>query len=130
MFDGMWTPGGGKSEFVNGGNGMTREEAARILNPDTYHEESAKVPDEIVWSFMVNEALRLGAKALIPWIRTADRLPPDPDEDYLAIESDGPISLVKGEYIEENQDALVLWMPIPSLTDHIADAGKSEEENE
>ena len=106
---------------------LSREMAARILHPDTSleaQEEIGATMDD------VNEACRMGAEALMPWVRTADRLPEGNDLDIVLVEyaSDGLIFPTNIFNVRDKPYLMPWWMPIPPLPEHLADAGKKVEE--
>lgn len=99
---------------------MTREEAARVLHPDTCRKESVLMNADDWWE-MYWEARRMGAEALMPWVRTADRAPGETDADI-----NGHVAWVvkdkKGRpFVDVNHWSLYdpedapWWMPIPPL---------------
>ena len=79
---------------------MTREEAAKILDPETTLDTYAKISyyggfeGENVWQDAVNEACRMGAEALRAldaqekqesfgeWVSVKDKMPEPPKEEH------------------------------------------------
>jgi hypothetical protein len=103
---------------------MTREEAAQALArmlgdlEDTlaYEQHSAKGYQNLYES---REALQMGAEALMPWVRTADRVPTGKDTNergqVLARHLDGVFWVETYVYISTYPDLCPYWMPIPPL---------------
>ena len=119
---------------------MTREEAARILDPETTLDTYAKISyyggfeGENVWQDAVNEACRMGAAALRAldaqekqesfgeWISVKDRLP-EPNvivlcctnKGYVDTDSFGRYSKVflKCDDMEGKVGQVIAWMPMP-----------------
>ena len=117
---------------------MTREEAARILDPETTLDTYAKISyyggfeGESAWQDAVNEACRMGAAALREldakekpmneWISVKDRLP-EPNvivlcctnKGYVDTDSFGRYSKVflKCDDMEGKVGQVIAWMPLP-----------------
>ena len=119
---------------------MTREEAAKILDPETTLDTYAKISyyggfeGENVWQDAVNEACRMGAAALRAldaqekqesfgeWISVKDRLP-EPNvivlcctnKGYVDTDSFGRYSKVflKCDDMEGKVGQVIAWMPMP-----------------
>lgn len=119
---------------------MTREEAAKILDPETTLDAYAKISyyggfeGENVWQDAVNEACRMGAEALRAldaqekpesfgeWISVKDRLP-EPNvivlcctnKGYVDTDSFGRYSKVflKCDDMEGKVGQVIAWMPMP-----------------
>ena len=119
---------------------MTREEAAKILDPETTLDTYAKISyyggfeGENVWQDAVNEACRMGAEALRAldaqekqepfgeWISVKDRLP-EPNvivlcctnKGYVDTDSFGRYSKVflKCDDMEGKVGQVIAWMPLP-----------------
>ena len=119
---------------------MTREEAARILDPETTLDTYAKISyyggfeGENVWQDAVNEACRMGAEALRAldaqekpesfgeWISVKDMLP-EPNvivlcctnKGYVDTDSLGRYSKVflKCDDMEGKVGQVIAWMPMP-----------------
>lgn len=119
---------------------MTREEAAKILDPETTLDTYAKISyyggfeGENVWQDAVNEACRMGAEALRAldaqekqesfgeWISVKDRLP-EPNvivlcctnKGYVDTDSFGRHSKVflKCDDMEGKVGQVIAWMPMP-----------------
>lgn len=119
---------------------MTREEAAKILDPETTLDTYAKISyyggfeGENVWQDAVNEACRMGAEALRAldaqekpesfgeWISVKERLP-EPNvivlcctnKGYVDTDSFGRYSKVflKCDDMEGKVGQVIAWMPMP-----------------
>ena len=119
---------------------MTREEAAKILDPETTLDTYAKISyyggfeGENVWQDAVNEACRMGAEApraldaqekpesFGEWISVKERLP-EPNvivlcctnKGYVDTDSFGRYSKVflKCDDMEGKVGQVIAWMPMP-----------------
>ena len=117
---------------------MTREEATKILDPETTLDAYAKISyyggfeGESAWQDAVNEACRMGAAALREldakekpmneWISVKDRLP-EPNvivlcctnKGYVDTDSFGRYSKVflKCDDMEGKVGQVIAWMPLP-----------------
>lgn len=102
---------------------MTREEAARLLHPDTTAQAMAGClmddPKGNSWAKVLNKACEMGAEALQPWVKTSDRLPEGKDafEDkvlvYNFVERRQQLKLWL--IVRTYPHVFPFWMPIPPL---------------
>lgn len=99
---------------------MNREEAARILHPDTRDVEFEK--DVTHWGERLDKALDIAIEALRgPWVKTSDRLPTEADADntmcwVFATTKSSNLPMPEAiAYIRANPDDYPYWMPIPPL---------------
>ena len=119
---------------------MTREEAAKILDPETTLDTYAKISyygdfeGENVWQDAVNEACRMGAEALRAldaqekqesfgeWVSVKDKMP-EPNvivlcctnKGYVDTDSFGRYSKVflRCDDMEGKVGQVIAWMPLP-----------------
>lgn len=99
---------------------MTRDQAARILHPDTSREAQEEMDATMD---DVNQACVMGAEALRrPWIKTADRLPTQEDADkegkilaWSALECEDNIRVEWWANVGVHAEDWTWWMPIPPL---------------
>lgn len=100
---------------------MNREEAARILHPDTQPQEQLKFTYK-TWVERFDEACIIGAEALRgPWVKTSDRAPTMEDADAWDLvfathrAFGGEPYKVRYRVVANNPSDHVWWMPIPPL---------------
>lgn len=101
---------------------MNREEASRILHPDTRDVEFEK--DVTHWGERLDKACVMGAEALrSPWVKTTDRLPTHEDaylnvyEKVIARGEDGGVVMANYANVRDFPHIYIWWMPIPPLPD-------------
>ena len=108
---------------------MTREEAIRILDPDTTKEELAGIKGYAAMMKVVDEACVLAVAALREqeqrrWIPVTERLPDENSRWVLCLCVGGAMEVLKFDYTMWNWDAqypgrcymenyVTNWMPLP-----------------
>ena len=99
---------------------LSREKAARILDPDTWRSEyelydTRNDREDELWNKAVNTARKMGAEALLPWVRTADRKPvaKEVGSHVFGLHRDGFVYPMNTTSISQRH--FPYWMPIPPL---------------